>query len=325
MRDTAHAQNSAQDDAGAQAGARSAVDSPQDLAGLDFDFLRYMGVRPEVQRRIQSFYLPHFEQCHTVLDLGCGDGDFVKLLLDHGIHAIGVDSDAKAHAAASAQDLPIVQDDVFHYLHTHAPDSVDGIFCAHLVEHLTYERVVELTQLAFDVLKPGGVILLATPDVRSLFSHLEMFYLHFGHVSFYHPRLLCFFLDHAGFADAEYGMNPETASPLMPELHPLTEARGPSQTTVVYRPEIPLQGNSLLHRASYALKRRLTRWLVQPLLDDLTQSVNVELARTREQVSADVRTLAAALQSLNGPFECYAVARKPDTQSSPTTRSPNSA
>jgi hypothetical protein len=65
-----------------------------DLSGLDYDFLRYMEVRPEVQRKIQEYYLPVFEQCGKVIDLGCGDGDFVKLLLDHDIQAVGVDSDA---------------------------------------------------------------------------------------------------------------------------------------------------------------------------------------------------------------------------------------
>jgi SAM-dependent methyltransferase len=293
------------------------TNAQQDLSGLDFDFLRYMDVRPEVQRKIQEFYLPHYEQCSNVVDLGCGDGDFVRLLLEHDIPAMGVDSDAKAHAVAARQDLPVVLDDVFHYLDTLPGDSVDGIFCAHLVEHLPYAEVVDLVRLSFRALAPGGVIVLATPDVRSLFSHLEMFYLHFGHVSFYHPRLLCFFLEHAGFTNAEFDTNPATASPLMPELDRLANTRSiaPEHAPVSYRREIPPQGTSLLHRASYALKRRLTRWLIHPLLDDLTHSVNQEMDRTRSELSADLRTLAAALQSLNGPFECYAVAHKPHTPS----------
>lgn len=57
--------------------------------------------------------------------------------------------------------------------------------------------------------------MVATPDVRGLFSHLEMFYLHFGHVAFYHPRLLCFFLDYVGFQGPTIGENPHTASPLL--------------------------------------------------------------------------------------------------------------
>ena len=287
-----------------------------DRSGLDYDFLRYMGVRPEVQREIQEFYLPHFTARHKVLDLGCGDGDFVRMLVEQGIEVTGVDSDDKAFVAAEDNGLPIVQDDVFRFLRSLSPNTVDGIFCAHLVEHLAYDDVIELIGLSFEALMPGGVIVLATPDVRSLFSHLEMFYLHFGHISFYHPRLLCFFLEHAGFEHAEYGTNPRTASPLLGELNQLqvnTSARD-----VTFGHEIPPQGASFLHRASYSLKRRLARWLVQPFLDELTISVNREI----EVARSDLRTLAAAMQSLNGPFECFALAYKPDPTSSSSTRLP---
>lgn len=302
--------------------AQAQTNTELDLSGLDFDFLRYMGVKPEAQRAIQEFYLPRFAGCANVVDLGCGDGDFVKLLVDRGIRATGVDSDDKAQAAAESHGLPFVQDDVFHYLRTLAPESADGIFCAHLVEHLPYEKVIELVQLSFDAISPGGVIVLATPDVRTLFSHLEMFYLHFGHISFYHPRLLCFFLDHAGFVRAEYGTNPRTPSPLLAGLkqftaaHPGEPPKGRNQSEVAYRREIPPQGNSLLHRASYSVKRRLTRWLVQPFLDDLTRSINQEMKRNRDDLDADLHTIAASIQTLNGPFECYAVAYKPPAPSS---------
>ena len=293
------------------------VNTQQYLPGLDFDFLRYMDVRPEIQREIQEFYLPFFEHRTNVVDLGCGDGDFVKLLLDHDIPAVGVDSDVKTHEITQEQGLPIVLDDVFQYVGALPPESVDGVFCAHLVEHLPYAKVIELIRDSFQALAPGGVIVLATPDVRSLFSHLEMFYLHFGHISFYHPRLLCFFLEHAGFTNAEFGTNPVTASPLMPELNRLAHAPAveSEHAPITYRSEIPPQGTSFLHRTSYALKRRLTRWLVRPLLDDLTHSVNQEMDRVRTEAAADLRTLAASLQSLNGPFECYAVAYKPPAPS----------
>ena len=41
------------------------VNTQQESPGLDFDFLRYMGVRPEAQSRIQEFYLPFFERCRA--------------------------------------------------------------------------------------------------------------------------------------------------------------------------------------------------------------------------------------------------------------------
>jgi len=283
-----------------------------DLSGLDYDILRYMDVQSDAQRVIQGFYLPQFEGCQKVVDLACGDGDFVKLLLDNGIQATGVDFDVKAHDAAEEHGLPIVRDDVFHYLQSLEPDSIDGIFCAHLVEHLPYEKVLELIHLSYRALSDGGVLVVATPDARSLYAHLEMYYRHFGHISFYHPLLLSFFLDHAGFADTEIGANPNTKSPLMPELQRIADA-GDGQTaspTISYRPEIAPQGRSLLNRWSYHLKRRLSRWLVQPFLDDLVLSANQEIEILRAEQSAELRALAASVQSLNSPFECFAIGRK---------------
>jgi SAM-dependent methyltransferase len=277
-----------------------------DFPGLDYDFLRYMGVRPETMRQIQSYYLPYFADCRRVIDLGCGDGDFLAILLAQGIEAVGVDADEKTFAAGQKNALPIVRQDVFTFLHEQPQASADGIFCAHLVEHLPYPKVIELVQQSFRVLRPGGRIILATPNVRSLYSHLEMFYMHFGHISFYHPKLLCFFLEHAGFYQCEEGENPTTGSPLLPEVHALLlpAAAPPPTPPLAYRREIPPQGNGMWRMASYRLKRALTRWLVQPLTDDLAQQVATSQA---QQVAA----LARSLQSLNGAFECYVTAVKP--------------
>ena len=191
--------------------------------GMDYDFLRYMGVFPENQRRIQSHYTPYFERCQRVVDLACGDADFVGMLVERGIEVIGVDSDDKAFAAAASKGLPVVQADVFDWLAAQPDNSFDGVFSAHLIEHLPYPKVVELIEQSYRILQPGGVILLVTPNARSLFSHLEMFYTHFGHVTFYHPRLVSFFLDRAGFVNLHTDENPITASPLLPDLRRLLQ------------------------------------------------------------------------------------------------------
>jgi len=209
--------------------------SPEDeLTGLDYQFLRFIGVDSESQRRIQSFYLPMFEGCESVVDLGCGDGNFVAMLREKGIHAIGVDSDEYFLAEARARGLDIVNADVFTFLETAEPDSFDGIFSAHLVEHLHYKEVIRLIRLGYRVLRPGGRIVLVTPNVQGLYAHLDFFYLHFGHTRFYHPRLLCFFLEFTGFEQIEMGENDASYSPLLYDLRlrplnvPLLATRHPS-------------------------------------------------------------------------------------------------
>lgn len=112
----------------------------------------------------------------------------MQALTDAGIPAFGVDSDPGCIAVARAQGLEAIEQDVFAFLRSAPAGSVDGIFCAQLVEHLRYEQVLELAQLCFRLLSYGGVIVIVTPNCRALSTHLESFYLHFGHESCYHPR-----------------------------------------------------------------------------------------------------------------------------------------
>lgn len=266
----------------------------QNHAGLDYDFLRYIGAEPETQKRIHGFYLPCFEGCKRVVDLGCGDGDFLELLEEKGIEATGVDWDEKCCAAARERGLNVVCQDVFQYLERVEEGSVDGVFCSHLVEHLPYEQVIELLRLAHRALREGGKIVLSTPNVRGLFSHLEMFYLHFGHVSFYHPRLLCFLLEHVGFADAKMGENPNTASPLWG-----TSQEGWLVPPVRYDPVLPLTRKDPFHRLVWRIKMFLVRLVVQPYLDEVVGETN----RSLEQVDH-------LLKDLDRSFECYVLAHK---------------
>lgn len=261
--------------------------------GLDYAFLRYIGGTSEGQKQHQRVYLSFFAERQTVIDLGCGEGDFIELLGENGITGIGVDSDPLACDAALKRGLDVNCQDVFDYLTSARPESVDGIFASHLVEHLPYEQVLELMRLSCRVLKPGGVIVLTTPNVSSLFAHLEMFYLHFGHVSFYHPRLLSFFLEHVGFVNVEMG---ENASPVLP-ARPIFGALD----TYPIRVELPLWQNTWLHRMVRRLRMTVARLFAQPYLD----IINHNFDRIQD-----------ALERVDRPFECYVKAVKKDEQAS---------
>jgi len=177
--------------------------------GLDQRFLKFIGVTEETERIAHTAYLKFFRPGQHVLDLGCGAGYFVKMLLEQGVEAQGIDMDPAAIQEAKAQDLPVFQAEGLDYLQNLPDESLDAIFCAHLVEHLEVEAVYQLIKEANRVLKPSGFLLLTTPNVRALVSHLEMFWLHFDHKRFYHPRLLEFFMKECNFDEVIYGENLE--------------------------------------------------------------------------------------------------------------------
>ncbi len=202
-----------------------------DLEGLDDAFLRYIGVESQTQRYIQEGYLSHFAGCQRVVDLGCGDGDFLGLLQENGHECLGIDGDTHAVQRVQKLGLPVVQADVLAWLAQEA-DAIqrgeraawDGLFCAHLVEHLPYTAVLALCQQAARILRPGGVIVLATPNVAAIHAHLDGYYKHFGHITFYHPDLLSFFLDYTGFEIVETGANERVPSTLFfPVIRELNE------------------------------------------------------------------------------------------------------
>ncbi len=298
------------------------------IEGLDHAFLRWLPVLPEEQKAYHSFYLPFFENCETVIDLGCGEGNFVELLTEQGIDAIGVDFDRQCCEAAWARNINVVHQDALQYLAEAEPESVDGIFSAHLVEHLPYETVIELLRRAYRVLKPGGVIVLTTPNVRGLFSHLEMFYIHFGHVTFYHPRLLCFFLEYAGFTQAESGENSIAPYPLCGDIRKYVRdlrlelgESTPAITPLSYKPQLPKPGNPL-RRLIWHGKMFLVRLIVQPYLDHFMTEINrgfgeinQELGRQRAALDGDLAQFVALLERIDRPFEVYTVACKPNSSS----------
>jgi SAM-dependent methyltransferase len=256
--------------------------------GLDYAFLRYIGYDPEIQKAHQRFYLPFFTGCHRVVDLGCGNGDFIELLAEQGVDAVGVDADPVAVQSMRQRGLPVVNQDVFVYLRALAVESIDGVFASHLVEHLPYGDVLELTKLAYRALKPGGVIVLTTPDPRSLYAHLDMFYLHFGHVTFYDPRLLCFFLEQIGFMDPVFDSSDspvQSRSPLfgLTAMHPI-------------QAKLPVWRRGLFWRVLRAMRMTVAYLFLNPYLD---------------MIESNFRRLSAVFQRIDQPFECYAKAVKP--------------
>lgn len=281
---------------------------------LDYEFQRYTGVIAENQRHIQSFYLPFFESRQRVLDLACGDGDFVEMLTEQGVSARGVDFDPKACEAVRARGLDVVCQDVFDYLEQIEPESVDGIFSAHLVEHLTYQQVLKMLELGLRALRPGGIILLVTPNVRSMYAHLESFYKHFGHISFYHPELLCFFLDYTGFAKAQMGENPRMATPLWgePDIFRHLQDRGSAQPIpyLTYERMLPLPSGNPLRRAIRCVKMFLVRMIVQPYIDQIVVGVNETVAVANQMAIGTAHFLGQVREKLDRPVECYVYAYK---------------
>ncbi len=108
-------------------------------------------------------YLPHVAD-GRLLDIGCGSGDWLKRMCELGWRGEGTDFDAAAVDIARTNGLQV------HYgalKDLDFPrDTFDAITMNHVIEHVP--DPIALIAECWRILKPGGRIVLATPNIESL-------------------------------------------------------------------------------------------------------------------------------------------------------------
>jgi 2-polyprenyl-3-methyl-5-hydroxy-6-metoxy-1,4-benzoquinol methylase len=98
-----------------------------------------------------------------LMDVGCGSGLTLSLAQQMGWRVRGLELDAQAVNAARQGGLD-VQQGGFERL-SEFSGAFDAIVCAHVIEHVfDPARMIELLHSA---LRPGGVLLLSTPNAQS--------------------------------------------------------------------------------------------------------------------------------------------------------------
>jgi 2-polyprenyl-3-methyl-5-hydroxy-6-metoxy-1,4-benzoquinol methylase len=134
----------------------------------------------------------------AVLDIGCGQGELVRLLLADGYDAQGIDISAEQVAIAQASGLRQVQKgDYRDLLGAHAGRFV-AITATDLLEHLTKDEVLEIFDLVAATLAPGGVFVARVPNAASpLSGHIR--HGDFTHESSYTARSVRQLAAAAGF------------------------------------------------------------------------------------------------------------------------------
>jgi len=150
------------------------------------------------QKRYLSLFPPAAE-AGRIVDIGCGRGEMLALLQQAGHDVTGVDLDLGMVEICMAKGLPAVVDDGIHFLSQTEPDSLKGIFCAQVVEHLITPEMEQLIVLALRALRIGGVLVIETINPRSSFALGNHFYADTSHVRPVHPETLRFICEQIGF------------------------------------------------------------------------------------------------------------------------------
>jgi 2-polyprenyl-3-methyl-5-hydroxy-6-metoxy-1,4-benzoquinol methylase len=98
-----------------------------------------------------------------LIDVGCGNGDKLKLATQLGWQARGIELDASAVKAAQAQGLQVDQGG--YELLANFRGQADCVVCSHVLEHV--HQPLHLLQLLLESLSPHGVLLLSVPNATS--------------------------------------------------------------------------------------------------------------------------------------------------------------
>ena len=114
---------------------------------------------PRVESAIRLFKEKGFER---VLDLGCGTGRHIKLLLEQGLDAYGCDSSENAvgrlAGLVEASRLRVCDMAALPY----RPDFFDGIICNHVIQHGLFADAKKVAGEILRVLRPDGILFLTT-------------------------------------------------------------------------------------------------------------------------------------------------------------------
>jgi O-antigen chain-terminating methyltransferase len=207
---------------GAAAGVAPAAAHP---APPPFDYgrfaERFRGTEDYV-RRGQQFYLPRFEGCRNVLDIGCGRGEFLEAMREAGVPARGIDLSLESVAICRHKGLEAEPADLFAYLAGIPEASLDGIFCSQVIEHLPAERLPEMIKLCSSRLQRNGVMAIETPNPECLAIFATHFYLDPTHTRPVPQALLAFYLEEFGVGNIEvHRLSPAVES--IPALASLPE------------------------------------------------------------------------------------------------------
>jgi O-antigen chain-terminating methyltransferase len=180
----------------------------------------FRGDRETVKQRLRS-YLPFILEDGAgtrdapILDVACGRGEWLELLKQENLIASGVDFNAVLVDQCRERGLEVTQADLTDYLRRASAGSFGAVSAFHIVEHLPIERLMSFLEQALIVLRPGGLLLLETPNPQNVLVGSCNFYFDPTHRNPLPSPVLRFLVESRGFVIVEtFGLNPSDENPI---------------------------------------------------------------------------------------------------------------
>lgn len=169
---------------------------------------QFRGTRSDIKDRIR-IYLPYIRKAGAgsadspILDLGCGRGEWLEFCSGEGLTAKGVDNNRIMIELCRVFGLDVIEADLLDYLSMHDTDNFGAITAFHIVEHLSFKQIIGFFDGAFRALKPGGTLIVETPNPDNMMVASRDFYQDPTHRNPLPSSTLLFIAKARGFTDLE--------------------------------------------------------------------------------------------------------------------------
>jgi 2-polyprenyl-3-methyl-5-hydroxy-6-metoxy-1,4-benzoquinol methylase len=137
----------------------------------------------------QRKYANYFKPNEVVVDIGCGEGSFLQALSEKRVRGIGIDSNSIKIKHCQSKGYEAFDTDGFEYISSF-DEGLDGIFNAHMIEHLDGENAVRFLVLCYNALKVGGKLIVITPNFEVEDVRKRNFWLSSTHIRPYPQQWL---------------------------------------------------------------------------------------------------------------------------------------
>ena len=187
---------------------------------------KYRGSEESIQK-LQSQYLRLFTGKENILDIGCGRGEFLKVLLNSGKQKVlGLDLNPQMIEKCKKDNLPVRLYDGIRYLEENENLNLGGIFSSQVIEHLKPSQIVRLIKGAYRNLQEGSPLVMETINPMTLVTQTMAYTLDLTHSQYVHPFTIEMLLKEHGFKKVEFMYSsPNDIEPPILKLENMTEEK----------------------------------------------------------------------------------------------------
>ena len=184
------------------------------------------------RKKIEEYYFDslceNFSPSSKILDLGCGEGSFIKRMNDKGFNAQGIDSNEEC-----AKELNVILGCVPEALMEFESNSYDIITSFHLIEHMPLDKYKKMILEIKRLLKKNGKIIFETPNTQSLITMSQYYYKDPTHLMPRHPEIYLNILDFNGFKNCEVKNLPELDDNSFEKIMDIDGKLGENNTEII--------------------------------------------------------------------------------------------